>query len=89
MIIMLTNEAAEHMLNSGNYYTAATLATETSTSAKEASGLLCNIRNAKKYQTEVTPLPGRKVKVISISGNKKSQEKLWNLAIFGNKKAVA
>ena len=86
---MLTNEAAQHMLDSGTYYTAALLAAETSTSAKEASGLLCNIRNAKKYQTEITPLPGRKVKVISISGNQKSQAKLWDLAIFGNNKAAA
>lgn len=86
---MLTNEAAEHMLNSGGYYTAATLAAETTTSAKEASGLLFNIRNSKKYQTEITPLPGRKVKVIAIAGNKKSQAKLWDFAIFGINREAA
>jgi hypothetical protein len=86
---MLTNESAEHMLNSGSYYTAATLAAETGISAKEASGLLYNIRNSTKYRTEVTPLPGRQVKVTAIDDSENSQSKLWKLAIFNINEVAA
>ncbi|KGJ89516.1 hypothetical protein [Colwellia psychrerythraea] len=80
---MLTNEAAEHMQSQGGFYTAAKLANETSISAKEATGLLYNIRQGKKYQTDETSLPGREVKVITINGNKQSKANLWHLAMFG------
>lgn len=80
---MLTNEAAEHMHSRGGFYTAAKLASETNISAKEASGLLFNIRQGIKYQTNVTALPGRKVKVIAINGSKQPKANLWHLAMFG------
>jgi len=80
---MLTNEAAEHMHSQGGFYTAAKLASETNMSAKEASGILYNIRQGKKYQTNETSLPGRKAKVIAINGSKQSKANLWRLAMFG------
>jgi len=80
---MLTNEAAEHMHSHGGFYTAAKLASETNISAQEASGLLCNIRKGKKYQTNETSLPGRKVEVVAVNGRKKSKVNLWHLAMFG------
>jgi hypothetical protein len=46
-------------------------------SAKEASGLLFNIRVGKKYKTVETCLPNRKVKVCSILGRKTNSNELW------------
>ena len=80
---MNTVSVAEHMLSTGKLYSASMLASELGISAIEASGKLFNIRNASKYQCEVTPLPGRKIKVISISGRRVSKTALWNLALFG------
>lgn len=77
----LTSEAAEHMLKTGEYYTAAKLGNEINASAKEASGLLYNIRESKKYVTQCTPVPGRKVKVVSINGRQSSKVDLWRLAL--------
>lgn len=78
---MLTSEAAEHMLKTGEYYTAAKLGDEINASAKEASGLLFNIRTSKMYETECTPVPGRKVKVLAINGKKTPKVDLWKLAL--------
>lgn len=80
---MNTLSVAEYMLSTGRSYTASMLANELSISAVEASGKLFNIRNSKKYTCLVTPLPGRKVKVLAISGRKVSRSALWNLALFG------
>jgi hypothetical protein len=80
---MLTNAAAEHMHNQGGFYTAAKRAGETNISAKEAIGLLYNIRQGNKYQNNVTDLPGREVKIIAINGNKQSKANLWYLSMFG------
>jgi hypothetical protein len=77
----LTNEAAEHMLKTRVFYTAAKLGDEIKASAKEASGLLYNIRKSEKYETECTHVPGRKVKVLSINGSQNSKADLWRLAL--------
>jgi len=80
---MNTQSVAEYMLSTGKYYSASILASELGISAVYASGKLFNIRNSRKYQCEVTPLPGRKIKVLSIKGRKVSKIALWNLALFG------
>lgn len=81
MALITTSEAAEIMLESGGCFTAATLGHKLNISAKEASGLLYNIRTGKKYVTVDTSLPNRTVKVISISGRKVSENNLWRLAL--------
>ncbi|TMS80568.1 hypothetical protein CWB65_14685 [Pseudoalteromonas sp. S554] len=78
---MTTSEAAEIMLESGGCFTAATLGYKLNISAKEASGLLYNIRTGKKYVTVETDLPNRTVKVVSISGRKVSENNLWRVAL--------
>lgn len=80
MCLISTGEAAEVMLNSGGYFTAATLGQELSITAKEASGLLYNIRVGKKYETLETAMPNRTVKVVDIAGRKKKSD-LWRLAL--------
>ncbi|QYJ79394.1 hypothetical protein [Shewanella acanthi] len=79
---MRTDQAAEHMLATGKYYTAGMLANELGISAVEASGKLFNIRHAGKYQCDCTPLPNRKVKVSAIKGRATSKQVLWALALF-------
>jgi|GEM_PF-1144518 len=75
-----TGEAAEVMLESGSYFTAATLGEKLGVTAKEASGLLYNIRSGLKYETIETELPNRKVKVVDVSG-RKIKGSLWRLAL--------
>jgi hypothetical protein len=75
-----TGEAAEVMIESGGYFTATTLGEKLGITAKEASGLLYNIRVGKKYETLETALPNRKVKVMDISG-RKAKKDLWRLAL--------
>ncbi len=77
-----TSAAAEHMLATGHFYSAGLLASEMGISARDASGLLLNIRTGKKYQCVVTPLPNRKVKVLAIKGKTISKTSLWKLALF-------
>lgn len=81
MKMISTEQAAEVMLESGKYYTAATLGKELDISAKQATGLLYNIRTANKYATLETPLPNRTVKVVAIKGRKKSITELWAIAL--------
>lgn len=81
MCLIGTGEAAEAMLKSGGYFTAATLGEKLGITAKEASGLLYNIRVGKKYETLETELPNRTVKVVSISGRKVNKSDLWRLAL--------
>ena len=81
MATISTCEAAEVMLKSGSYYTAATLGKELDITAKEATGLLYNIRTGKKYETLVTALPKRTVKVVSIAGRKINNADLWRVAL--------
>lgn len=83
----LTSEAAQHMLSTGEYYTAAKLGDEINASAKEASGLLYNIRTSTTYETEETPVPGRKVKVLAINGKTTPKVDLWKLAL-GHRKVA-
>ncbi|MBE8233012.1 MAG: hypothetical protein HAW67_04695 [Endozoicomonadaceae bacterium] len=78
---MNTNHAAEMMLKSGLYFTSATLAKELNISAKKASGLLYNIRTCAKYETDVTRLPNRTIKVLSICGRSKNIKELWRLVL--------
>lgn len=88
MCLITTGEAAEAMLESGGYFTAATLGERLGITAKEASGLLYNIRKGLKYETLETELPNRKVKVVDISG-RKAKKDLWRLALsLGAAKAV-
>ena len=82
-----TSEVAEKMLESGKRYTSATLGKELGISSKAASAKLFNIRESKKYKCEISSLPNRTVKVISIHGKSIAKSTLWNLAIF--KKAIA
>ncbi|MGI2056203.1 hypothetical protein ACRN9T_03270 [Shewanella baltica] len=79
---MKTSLIAEHMLSTGVFYTAGQLGTELGISAVEASGKLFNIRTSKKYQCEVTPLPNRKIKLLSIGGKSVSKNSLWDLVLF-------
>lgn len=81
---MKTLLVAEHMLTTGKAYTAGLLSRELGISVTEASGKLFNIRNSKKYVCLVSPLPGRKVKVVTINGRKISSSKLWRMALCGN-----
>jgi len=81
MCLISTGEAAEVMLKSGGYFTAKTLGEKLGITAKEASGLLYNIRVGKKYETLETKLPNRTVKVVSISGRKVNKSDLWRLAL--------
>lgn len=79
---MNTLAVAEHMLSTGNYYTAASLGAELGMSAVDASARLWNIRQGKRYTCSCTELPNRKVKVIAIKRRSISKPALWNLAIF-------
>lgn len=81
MCKLSTIEAAEVMLTSGDYFTAATLGRITGMGPKETTGLLYNIRTSKKYKTIETALPNRTIKVVSISGRKANNIDLWRLAI--------
>jgi N-acetyl-beta-hexosaminidase len=81
MCLISTPEAAEVMLKSGSYFTAAILGKKLSITAKDASGLLYNIRTAMKYDTIETELPNRTVKVVAISGRKVNKNDLWRLAL--------
>ena len=78
-----TRKAAEYMLGKG-WFTAGTLGAQLGVSAQEAAGYLFNIRHSNVYQTEVTPVPGRKVKLIAIDGRQTPQGLLWRTAIFGS-----
>lgn len=69
------------MLKTGNWYTAGSLAAEFGITSHAATGYLYNLRQAKRYETEETPLPGRKVRVVAIAGRKRSSSALWNLAL--------
>ena len=80
MATFTTGEAAEVMLESGGYFTSATLGEKLGITAKEATGLLYNIRNGLKYETLETELPNRAVKVVDISG-RKAKKDLWRLAL--------
>ena len=75
-----TLEAAELMLSTGDYYSAAKLAQATGIKAQKASGLIFNIRTSKKYTIVETPLPNRMVKVLDIEGRNKRKD-LWSLAL--------
>lgn len=75
--------AAESMLGNG-WFTASRLGKSLGISAREASGLLYNIRNSSKYKVKTTGLPNRKVMVLSINGRTASSNNLWNAAIFGS-----
>lgn len=77
-----TLAAAQLMLASGQFYSASLLAREMGISAIDASGKLANIRHSKKYQCEVTPLPGRTVRVIAIAGRATPPQALWQLVLF-------
>lgn len=89
MCIVSTIDAAEVMLKSGSYFTARTLGEKLSVSAKDASGLLYNIRKGGKYESLETELPNRKVKVVSISGRKINENDLWRIALsLGGGKAA-
>ena len=79
---MNTSDAAEKMLTTGSFYTAQTLGAEFGVSARVASGWLYNIRTCKKYGVIETPIPNRKVKVISINGKSKTLSQLQNLALM-------
>jgi len=81
MALISTSEAAEIMLKSGSYFTASTLGERLGITAREASGLLYNIRVGKKYETLETELPNRRVKLVSISGRKVNNNDLWRLAL--------
>ena len=81
MALISTSEAAEIMLKNGGYFTAATLGKKLNITAKEATGLLYNIRVGKKYDTLETDLPNRTIKVLAISGRKVSESDLWRLAL--------
>ena len=81
MALISTSEAAEEMLKSGSYFTASTLGERLGITAREASGLLYNIRVGKKYETLETELPNRRVKLVSISGRKVNNNDLWRLAL--------
>lgn len=81
MCIVSTMEAAEFMLKSGDFFTAGTLGEKLGITAKDATGLLYNIRNGKKYDTLETALPNRTVKVVLISGRKVNEKDLWRLAL--------
>lgn len=76
-----TKEAAELMLKTGKYFSAATLGESLGITAKKASGLIYNIRMSKLYETEETKLPNRLVKVVSIDGRKTCEQELWKLAL--------
>ncbi len=82
-----TQEAAEIMHRDGGWHTAATLAAKMEITAMRASGLIYNIRHSKKYKVEETPLPNRKVKVVSIQGREHCNQSLLRMAIFGVKAA--
>lgn len=77
-----TQQIAEHMAITGKPYTAAMLGKELGITAAVASSKLFNIRNTPRYKVEVSDLPHRTVRVISISGCSSSED-LWNLALFG------
>lgn len=81
MMNLSTQSAAEAMLKSGKNYTASILGKELGVSAKQASGLLYNIRTTNKYKTSETPLPNRTVKVLAIKGRKRAMEDLWEIAL--------
>jgi len=63
------------------------LAAKMEITAMRASGLIYNIRHSKKYKVEETPLPNRKVKVVSIQGREHCNQSLLRMAIFGVKAA--
>jgi len=74
-------DAAEHMLCSGEFFTASKLGKELNVTAMVASGFIYNIRLSKKYETVETALPNRKVKLIAISGRKLSTSQLWQMVL--------
>tara|TARA_Y100001001_G_scaffold59284_2_gene56124 strand:- start:5293 stop:5535 length:243 start_codon:yes stop_codon:yes gene_type:complete len=78
----LTENAAEVMMRTGEWYTAAKLGRELGVHAMKASGLIYNIRHSSKYKVEETSMPGRKVKVLDISGRVRNND-LWRKAVFG------
>jgi hypothetical protein len=82
-----TKEAAEIMYRNGGWFTAAELGKHLGVSAVTASGFIYNIRNSNKYQIQETPLPGRKIKVLSIKGSEHLNQSLWRVALFGGKAA--
>lgn len=82
---MLTSEAAQHMQSTGEYYTAAKLADEINTSQKEARVLMRNIRDSANFETDSTPKPDSKLKVIAVSESKSVD--LWGLAM-GHRKVA-
>lgn len=88
---MTTHEVAEHMVATGKAYTAAMLVSELGIAFNNASGALYNIRLGKRYQTQVSELPGRTVRVISVDGFDQAHTttQLWRLAIFGTPLEVA
>jgi hypothetical protein len=77
-----TYQIAEYMLSSGKFYTAASLASELDIHSRVVSGKLFNIRVSKKYKCEITTMPNRTIKVISICGSSIARNTLWNLALF-------
>lgn len=80
--MLTTSEVAEHMLQTGNFYTAATLSKELGISLSRASGKLYNIKNGKKYQTIEKGCPIA-VKVTDIQGRLHRQQ-LWKQILSGN-----
>jgi len=80
-----TMRAAEIMLEDGGWFTAAKLGKLMGEHSKTVSGLLCCIRKCPKYITEETPLPGRKIRVLSIRDREFTTQALWRLALFGVK----
>lgn len=70
-----TQEVAEHMLNTAQFYTAATLSHELGISISTASGKLYNIKSCKKYKTIAEGRPVA-VKVVDIQGALHHQQ-LW------------
>jgi hypothetical protein len=82
MSIILTADAAEHMLKTKKFYTAKNLSVELEVTSKKASGFLFNIRTSAKYNTIETDLPNRTIKLISIMGRKSNLNDLWKLALF-------
>lgn len=81
--MITTQSAAEHMLTTGRRYTAAKLGKELGISAELAAGKLYNIRTAKRYGCNVTPMPSRTVQVVSIDGRSRTRQQLVNAFLKG------
>ncbi|AYV11538.1 hypothetical protein [Shewanella sp. 10B] len=73
-----TVKVAEHMITTGRYYSAALLGKELGMSAQQVSGKLYNIRTSCRYQCEVTALPNRLIKMLSINGRTSTRTQLVN-----------